>query len=207
VALTDIKVKSLIAKPKAYQVADSEGLYIDVLPSGLKVWRMRYRLNGASGKHEKVTIGHYPDIGLAEARLKRSEYKRMVKEGLSPAKVKQDKKMAARDSDTLKDFALAWYQNIVLPNNKQPRNTERVLNKDILPVIGHKRIQDVTQTDVLRVTDNIKNRGADTAALLARNILKRLFEYAISREKVTFNPAAAIQAQYIEPPPQAVIGH
>lgn len=121
----------------------------------------------------------------------------MVREGISPVEDKQVKKRAARESDTLKDFALFWLEQQVKPNLKQPRNIEGVLNADIFPLIGNKKIQQVTQTDVLRITDKIKNRGADTAALLARNILKRLFEYAISREKVTFNPAAAIQAQYI----------
>lgn len=91
-SLTDVKIKSLIAKEKAYSLADGEGLIIEVLPGGTKTWRYRYRLNGAAGKQEKVTIGTYPEISLSEARLKRSELKRMVTMGTSPAKAKQDKK-------------------------------------------------------------------------------------------------------------------
>ncbi len=34
-------------------------------------------------------------------------------------------------------------------------------------------------------------------ALVTRNAVKRMYAYAISREKVTFNPAAAIEARYI----------
>lgn len=49
----------------------------------------------------------------------------------------------------------------------------------------------------LAITDKIKNRGADQMALQTRNVLKRLFAYAIAREKTQFNPAAAIEAKFI----------
>ena len=58
-------------------------------------------------------------------------------------------------------------------------------------------MSEVTTLDVLAITDRIKARGADHMALQTRNILKRLFAYAIAREKVTGNPAAAIEARYI----------
>ena len=37
--LTDLKIKNLKAKDKAYRAYDSEGLYIQVSPSGGKLWR------------------------------------------------------------------------------------------------------------------------------------------------------------------------
>ena len=67
----------------------------------------------------------------------------------------------------------------------------------MIPAIGSKQIADVTVTDILAITDKIKNRGADQMALQTRNVLKRLFSYAIAREKTTFNPAAAIEAKFI----------
>jgi site-specific recombinase XerC len=63
--------------------------------------------------------------------------------------------------------------------------------------VGSKQIADVTVTDILAITDKIKNRGADQMALQTRNVLKRLFAYAIAREKTQFNPAAAIEAKFI----------
>ena len=56
---------------------------------------------------------------------------------------------------------------------------------------------EVTALDVLAITDKIKARRADHMALVTRNAVKRMYAYAISREKVTFNPAAAIEARYI----------
>lgn len=99
--------------------------------------------------------------------------------------------------DTVEAFARRWYVEIVEPANSSPRNVKRVLDKDVIPAIGGKQIADVTVTDILSITDKIKNRGADQMALQTRNVLKRLFAYAIAREKTQFNPAAAIEAKFI----------
>ncbi len=110
------------------------------------------------------------------------------------AKAKEE---AAKEADTVEMFARRWYAEIAEPANSNPRNIYRVLEKDVIPAIGRKQVADVTVTDILAITDKIKNRGADQMALQTRNVLKRLFAYAIAREKTTFNPAAAIEAKFI----------
>ena len=55
----------------------------------------------------------------------------------------------------------------------------------------------MTPADVLAVTDRVKARGSEQAALAIRNVLKRMFAYAIARQVTTTNPAAAIQARYM----------
>lgn len=67
----------------------------------------------------------------------------------------------------------------------------------MIPAIGAKPLAEVTVTDMLAITDRIKARGADQMALQTRNVMKRLFAYAIAREKATFNPAAAVEAKFI----------
>jgi integrase len=104
---------------------------------------------------------------------------------------------AANAANTLEAFAWTWYAEVAEPNNSNPRNIQRALEKDIIPALGDKPIRDVTPSDILALTDRIKARGADQMALVTRNILKRLFGYAIAREKATHNPAAAIEAKYI----------
>lgn len=193
-ALTDTKLRALKPKDKAYQVSDGGGLHIEVMPGGAMVWRMRYRL---AGHQEKVTLGPYPAIPLAEARLKREQAKAMIVRGESPMRMKRQAKLEETRPQTVEAFALVWLAEVVEKTNSAPRNVQRVVNKDIIPAIGRKRVSEVTPTDVLAITDKIKARGSDTAALLTRNVLKRLFAYAIARELTTFNPAAAIEARYI----------
>ena len=225
-ALTDTKLRSLKPGEKAYQEADDGGLFVEVMPGGAKVWRLRYRL---AGKQEKVTLGDYPTYSLGEARTWRDDSKALAGRGLSPMALKRGdpapddtapavKEMAqafvrnwcmkaverakakeaeAKAADTAEAFAWRWYAEIAEPANSSPRNIKRVLDKDVIPAIGAKQISDVTVTDILAITDKIKNRGADQMALQTRNVLKRLFAYAIAREKTTFNPAAAIEAKFI----------
>lgn len=225
-ALTDTKLRSLKPGEKAYQEADDGGLFVEVMPGGAKVWRMRYR---QAIKQEKITLGNYPVYSLSEARTWRDDCKVLAGRGLSPMALKRGdpvpddaapavKEMAqafvrnwcmkaverakakaaeTKAADTVEAFARRWYAEIAEPANSSPRNIKRILDKDVIPALGAKQIADVTVTDILAITDKIKNRGADQMALQTRNVLKRLFAYAIAREKTTFNPAAAIEAKFI----------
>ena len=110
------------------------------------------------------------------------------------AQVKADD---AKAGNTVGAFADEWFQKMAEPANSNPRNIRRVLDKDVIPAIGSKQLADVSVTDIMAITDKIKNRGSDQMALQTRNIMKRLFAYAIARQKMTSNPAAAIEAKYI----------
>ncbi len=46
---------------------------------------------------------------------------------------------------------------MVEPANSNPRSIRRVLDKDVIPTIGDKLMSEVTVTDVLVITDRIKN--------------------------------------------------
>jgi integrase len=107
------------------------------------------------------------------------------------------KREEAQAADTVEAFARRWYLDIAEPANSNPRNIKRILEKDVYPLIGAKQVAEVTTADILAITDKIKNRGADQMALQTRNVLKRLFAYAIARQKTQFNPAAAIEAKFI----------
>lgn len=193
-ALSDTKLRSLKPKDKAYSVSDSGGLFIEVMPGGRRSWRMRYRLNG---RQEKVTLGEYPAFSLTEARQWREECRAMAAKGESPMRARREAKIAEKEADTVEEFSKRWLTEIVEKATKTPRNVRRVLEKDVIPALGKKRLSEVAVSDVLAITDKIKARGADQSALLTRNVMKRLFAYAIAREKATFNPAAAIEARFI----------
>lgn len=198
-ALTDTKLQRLSPKDRPYQAADGGGLYIEVHPTGKKVWRLQYRLGGRGSKKEKVTLGEYPAFTLAQARQWREECRAMLAHGRSPAAAKQARKAAeaAREGDSVRAFAELWFADVVVRTNSEPRNIRRVLDKDVIPAIGDKRASEVTIEDVLKITDAIKARGADQMALQTRNVMKRLFAYAIARRKTQFNPAAAVEARFI----------
>ena len=192
--LSDTKLRSLKPRAAPYQIADGGGLFVEVMPGGKKVWRLRYRL---AGKQEKLTIGEYPAIPLGEARQRRENSKAMIEHGESPMRAKADAKRQARTPGTVEEFGRLWLDEVVAKSTKNPHNVRRALVKDVFSSMGRKRLEEITQADVLAMTDKIKARGSDQMALQTRNFLKRLFAFAIARGRVTFNPAAAVEARFI----------
>ena len=63
--LTEIKIKSLLAKPSRYSAFDRDGLYLEIMTTGAKYWRRKHVENCRTIKR---TIGPWPLISLKEAR-------------------------------------------------------------------------------------------------------------------------------------------
>ena len=118
----------------------------------------------------------------------------MPLEGRKKAGKAKAKQEAANTVDVFANF---WMKAYVEKTNRELRNIRRVLNKDVMPAIGSMKLQDVEPAHIHAMTDAIKRRGPDSSALLTRNVLKRLYTYAISRGLVSLNPAAAIEARFI----------
>ena len=91
VPLTDTKLRGLKPEATVYRIADTNGLTIEVRPTGLKFWRYRYRF---AGKPTMLTLGEYPATGLADARAARDTARAQLKAGVNPAQVVQAKRAA-----------------------------------------------------------------------------------------------------------------
>lgn len=195
--LSDTKLRALRPREKTYQVSDGRGLFIEVLPTGKRVWRLRYRFQG---RQEKVTLGEYPSYSLVVARRWCEECRAQVARGVSPMREKRAAKERENGATHVDELAQKWLDEVVARDVKDPKNIKRALSKDILPAIGKKKLSEVTPIDVLTIVDRIKARGAPQMALVTRNFVKRMYAYAIARHLVDQNPAAAIEARYIATP-------
>ena len=87
--LSDTKIKSLKSKEKVYRVLDAERLYIEVRPTGKKIWRFKYTLNGKEGT---ISFGEYPIVSLAEARKKKDEARALLKDDINPVDEKRKRR-------------------------------------------------------------------------------------------------------------------
>lgn len=126
------QVETAKPKEKDYKLTDERGLFLLVTTNGRKYWRMKYRV---SGKEKKLSIGVYPDISLAEARLKREEARKLLAEGHDPSEQKQREKQTKRFTventfhiRQYKKTCLALYSQEVLNQiadefNDRPRKT------------------------------------------------------------------------------------
>lgn len=105
--LIDVKVRGLKPRSTAYRVADTNGLCVEVRPTGSKVWRYRSR---HVSKASIVTLGEYPIMSLAEARTERDRTRALVKGGTSPAYVAKAERTARKEraSNTFESVAFEF---------------------------------------------------------------------------------------------------
>ncbi|HEJ0413450.1 TPA: tyrosine-type recombinase/integrase [Klebsiella aerogenes] len=179
------------AKPtdKSYRLADSGGLFLFVPPSGKKVWRMRYRFEG---KEKTLVIGPYPEIPLTEARAKQSEAKMKLLAGVDPAEQKQAIKKKEKEelADTFGDIFREWHTHKSKVWSKgYADEMMSMFTDDILPIIGHLKMDDVEPMVLLKVIRLFEDRGAMERADKARRRCGEVFSYAIVTGRARFNPS------------------
>src|SRR5690554_6945452 len=106
-ATTDKAIKAAKPEAKAYKMSAGQGMYLFVSPSGSKLWRLKYR---HGGKEKTLSFGAYPDVTLAQARLKREEARQQIAEGIDPSELlKEQRQQAKAETLTFKVVAERWY--------------------------------------------------------------------------------------------------
>lgn len=95
VALTDKAIQNAKAVDKPRRLFDGKGLHLLVNPGGAKYWRLKFLFGG---KEKRIGLGVYPEVSLADARVKAAEARKLVADGVDPsAKRKEAKKTAAAE--------------------------------------------------------------------------------------------------------------
>lgn len=180
------------AKPreKAYKLADGAGLYLEVVPSGSRYWRMKYRFNG---KEKRMAFGVYPAVSLAQARALRDEAKKKLAEGIDPSFAKKEEKLV-RDvqlNNTFQAVALEWHGTKVARwSEGYASDIIEAFNKDIFPYIGQQPVNEIKPLVLLNVLRRMESRGATEKAKKVRQRCSEVFRYAIVTGRAEYNPAA-----------------
>jgi len=201
-ALTDIQIKSAKSKDKPYSLADGLGLSLLVEINGNKGWRFRYRFDG---KPKMMSFGTYPEISLAEARLKREQARKNVANGINPAELKkaerQAKKMATEN--TFESVAREWHKSKA--DRWSLRYRDEIIDtfeKDIFPFIGKRPIADIKPMELLETLKRIEKRGALEKMRKVRQRCGEVFRYAIITGRAEYNPAPDLATALATPQKQ-----
>lgn len=191
------------AKPqdKEYKLTDGAGLYLLIKPNGAKYWRLKYRV---AGKEKKLSIGVYPDISLAEARLKREEARKIVASGGDPSEQKQVERQAKKINidNTFKAIALEWHE-YKRPNWSKgyAEDLMEAFENDIFPDIGKRPVAEVKPLEMLTTLRKLEKRGVLDKLRKIRQACNQVFRYAIVTGRAENNPASELASAL--PPPKA----
>ena len=200
--ITEVQVRNAKARDRAYKLADSRGLHLNVTPSGGKLWRLKYRFpKGAGGKEKLLSLGPYPDVGLADARTKADNARKLLVGGVDPAMHKRAAKATAQIAAT-NTFAAIAKQAIERKraNGKAARTIEqdeRYLGKwsPIAPL----PITDITAPMLLGVLKPVEKAGKHETAHRMRAFASLVFDSAMAAGLVGANPASALKAVMVTP--------
>lgn len=187
--LTDTACKSAKPKDKPYKLADSGGLYLQVMPNGSKYWRLKYRF---LQKEKLLAIGTYPFLSLAEARKRQLAAKELLNQNIDPSDAKRDgrRKAVTETECTFKAVALEWHAKQVERWSKN--HAAEVLNRlerDIFPQLGRDHIARIEAPHLLAALRKIEKRGALDLVGRVRQICGQVFRYGIQTGKCKHNPA------------------
>ncbi|WP_024598703.1 tyrosine-type recombinase/integrase [Pseudoalteromonas sp. TAE56] len=185
--LTVKKVESLIKAggDKTQRYADGDGLYLVVPSSGTASWMLRFTSNK---KRREMTLAKVKDLTLANARLEAATKMKQVRDGFDP--LIQRKRAEQESIKTVNDLFNDWYPTLV-KRLKYPEIPKRVYTKDIAPVIGDIKLDQISARDIRTTINAITAAGKPTIANDALGYCKQLFNHAIKLDLIAGNPASA----------------
>jgi integrase len=174
VALTDRSVKSLKPKSRQYEVRDAalRGLAVRVNSDGSKTWTL---IVSKGGRRQRVTLGHYPDLRLTEARRRASERK-------------QSGFRATGSVETV----FASYLEEIKKTRRSWRDVEQVARLYMMPIMGLRQIDTITAADGVEMMDLISRKSSDNRAAKALAYLRPFYRWAAGRTIIPTNPWVVI---------------
>ena len=195
--LSDFKIKDLKPREKRYQKLDTNGLYIEIMPSGKKFWRLRYIINGKRNWH---TIGAYPAVSLSEARDRNHVLRQRLRDGLPLTEIP----VKLPEIHTFESLAIKWknihYQK--LNSEKEKKNIDSRIASHILPFIGDKDISLITPMDILPLLQRLSDRGTLEMAVRVRQIISQIFRYAVAIGRANSDPTYLLRGAISSPRPK-----
>jgi hypothetical protein len=188
---TDKSIAALRPKVERYEVWEGGGFGVRVSPRGAKAWIWVYHF---VGRPRRMTLGTYPALGLADARIKLADARKLLEHGIDPGDREVRARKAERAAETLAELAEAYLDKWARPRKRSAAEDERILHKDVIPAWGRRKANDVARKDVIALLDRIIDRGSPIAANRTLAVVRRMFGWALSRDIIPANPCAAVKA-------------
>ncbi len=188
--LTDVQLRQWVRAGAPVAKSDGGGLTFTLSASGAATWILRFR---HSGRRQEVTLGRYPDLTLAAARLLATKRRLALAEGINPAD--EIRRAKAHRDWTVREL-IHDYRELVLTHLAEStqasygRNLKRIENG-----MGAMSVQSVTPLDVVAQIERVKAGWVELFTLWCA--LRGIFKHAAGKRLIVTNPCAGIQLDAI----------
>lgn len=197
--LSDVTIRNLKPREKPYKVSDFDGLFVLVKPTGSRLWQFKYRLYG---KEKLLSIGPYPEVGLAKARAARDAARALVAAGLDPSTVKQERKRAQNER---RGLTFASQARAYLGKTRKEGLAETTLTKSewllakAIADFGARPISEIDAPMILRCLRKVEAKGNYETAKRLRAKISAVFRFAVANGTADIDPTYALRDALIRP--------
>ncbi len=201
-ALTDIAIRNAKPGAKPYKLGDTRGMFLLVQPTGGKLWRLKYRVDG---REKKLGIGTYPEISLANARKRRDDAREQIAAGKDPSREKQRDKTRARlaADNTFSGLSAEYCKKRRRDGAKAWAPATAVRSEYLLslltPVLGAMPIGEIEPADVLGAIRKIEGKGNLESARRTLQLASAVFRYAVATARLGSDPTRDLRGALTAP--------
>lgn len=184
--LTDIQLRKWVRAGAPVSKSDGGGLTFTLSAAGTATWVLRFR---HGGRRQEVTLGRYPDMTLAAARVSSSRKRVAITDGVNPAD--EVRKTKAHRDWTIREL-IRDYRDLVLSNFAE--STKRSYDRNLKRIeysMGAMSVQSVAPSDVVAQIERVKAGWAELFTLYC--VLRGIFKHAAGKKIIFANPCAGIQ--------------
>ncbi len=199
--LTDAAIRKTTPGEKPRKLADGNGLYLEIQPSGARYWRLKYRIGG---KEKRLSLGVYPAVSLADARKRCDEARALLAGGTDPSEARKERKATQAQAqvlatlaaageplpDTFEAVAREWFAT--RRADWSAGYAEKVIARlvaDVFPYIGARPVADVKPLELLALLRRMEARGVIESAHRARESCSQVFRFAVATGRAESDPA------------------
>lgn len=211
--LTELSIKQSKSKKQQYKIFDGGGMFLLVHPNGSKYWRMNFKFEG---KFKLLSFGVWPDVSLREARERRFDAKKKVREGINPIEenreikklkleaIKENKNKLDGNTKSFQKVAIEWYKRQATHwTEKHSIDVYNSLKFHVFPDLGNKTIALITKQEVISILRKLETEGKYETCYRVRQRLEAVFEFAEISEYCEVNPAGGLQKIFTKPQPKS----
>jgi integrase len=197
--LTDSQCKKAAPKDAPYKLTDGEGMYLYVLTTGTKVWRLAYRKGGLQ---KTEVIGPYPLISLADAREQRDAFKRKLLAGEVPDR--KEVPLPPKAVVTFKSSCETYWNGRKDITEKYRKNALRGLEMYLWPKLGNMDVGAITRAQLLTELNKMDAKGLHVYVRKVRIWSSAVFDWAVEQGHAevsvaeTINPKKAFGKAHVE---------
>jgi integrase len=191
--LSDTKLRKAKAAAKPYKLYDGGGLFLLVQPNGARYWRLKYR---SGGKEKLFAVGVYPEIGLADARVRTLDARRLIREGTDPVAERRRQRSGAH-AETFAAIAEEWIAARTESWSSSYVDTVRsALAANLYPQIGSLPVRTITVPILRDALLLMEKRGALVALRKVRMWASLVFRFAIATGRAEYDPGAPLRGTF-----------